>query len=91
MRAFAITGIETACWISSIFVASAMRATPPSRRMSDGHALERHDGARAGVLGDLGLLGGGDVHDDAALEHLRQPGLHPERAGLALHGVSLLA
>ena len=50
------------------------------------HALERHDGAGAGVLGDLGLLGGGDVHDDAALQHLGQSGLHPEGAGLALHG-----
>ena len=50
-----------------------------------GHALERHHGARAGVLGDLGLLGGGDVHDDAALQHLGQAGLHPEGAGLALH------
>ena len=35
-----------------------------------GHALERHDGDGAGILGDLGLLGGDDVHDDAALEHL---------------------
>ena len=35
-----------------------------------GHALERHDGDGAGVLGDLGLLGVDDVHDDAALEHL---------------------
>ena len=34
------------------------------------HALERHDGDGAGVLGDLGLLGRDDVHDDAALEHL---------------------
>ena len=55
-----------------------------------GHALERHHGARAGVLGDLGLLGRGDVHDDAALEHLGQAGLHGERAGLALHGGDLL-
>ena len=33
-------------------------------------ALERHDGDGAGLLGDLGLLGRDDVHDDAALEHL---------------------
>ena len=45
-----------------------------------GHALERHDGAGAGVLGDLGLLGGDDVHDDAALQHLGQAALHGERA-----------
>ena len=38
------------------------------------HPLERHDGHRARVLGDLRLLGGDDVHDDAAFEHLGQPG-----------------
>ena len=43
-----------------------------------GDALERHHGGRAGVLGDLGLLGVDDVHDDAALEHLGQPGLDAE-------------
>ena len=33
-------------------------------------ALERHDGAGTGFLGDASLLRRGDVHDDAALEHL---------------------
>ena len=36
MRAFAITGIETASLMPSIIVGSLMRATPPSRRMSAG-------------------------------------------------------
>src|SRR5438132_13802839 len=36
MRAFAITGMVTASWISRILSGSAMRATPPSRRMSAG-------------------------------------------------------
>src|SRR5215217_3251966 len=36
MRHFAITGIVTASWISRILSGSAMRATPPSRRMSAG-------------------------------------------------------
>ena len=58
-----------------------MRATPPSRRMSDGHALERHDGDGAGVLGDLRLLGVDDVHDDAALEHLGEADLDAEGVG----------
>ena len=49
---------------------SLIRATPPCARMSAGHALERHDGHRAGVLGDLRLLRRDDVHDHAALEHL---------------------
>ena len=78
------------CMISSILVASAMRATPPSRADVGRDALERHDGARAGVLGDLGLVGVGDVHDDAALEHLGQAGLHSEGAGLPFHPGVLL-
>src|SRR4051812_28500347 len=36
MRAFAMTGMVTAAWISSIFVGSDMRATPPCARMSAG-------------------------------------------------------
>src|SRR3954454_2644117 len=36
MRAFAMTGIETASWIPLIISGSLMRATPPSRRMSAG-------------------------------------------------------
>ena len=63
MRAFAITGIVTASWISRILAVFAMRATPPSRADVGGHALERHHGAGAGVLGDPRLLGVGDVHD----------------------------
>src|SRR5256714_8620935 len=36
MRAFAITGIVTASWISRTLSGSAIRATPPSRLMSAG-------------------------------------------------------
>src|SRR5690349_3452274 len=36
MRALAITGMVTASWISTILSGSAMRATPPSARMSAG-------------------------------------------------------
>src|SRR5690606_1877594 len=36
MRALAMTGMDTAAWISWIFVGSAIRATPPWRRMSAG-------------------------------------------------------
>ena len=50
-----------------------------------GHALQSHDGAGAGVLGDLGLLRGDDVHDDAALEHLGQAALDGNSAGLDCH------
>ncbi len=41
------------------------------------HALERHHRDGAGVLGDLGLLGGDHVHDHAALEHLGHAALDP--------------
>ena len=44
-----------------------------------GDALERHHRRRAGVLGDLRLLGRDHVHDHAALEHLGQAGLDGER------------
>ena len=44
-----------------------------------GDTLERHHRGGAGVLGDLRLLGVDDVHDDAALQHLGQTGLHTER------------
>ena len=37
-----------------------------------GHPLQRHDRAGPGILGDTRVLGGDDVHDDAALQHLRQ-------------------
>ena len=50
------------------------------------HTLERHDGAGAGVLGDLGLLGGDDVHDDAALQHLGEATLDLVRARGARRG-----
>src|SRR5438552_2268364 len=36
MRALAMTGMVTPSWISRILSGSAMRATPPSRRMSAG-------------------------------------------------------
>jgi hypothetical protein len=57
-----------------------MRATPHVR----GHALERHHRGRAGILGDLRLLGVDHVHDHAALEHLGQAGLDAE-SGLVSH------
>src|SRR5829696_246933 len=44
-----------------------------------GHALERHHSDGPSVLGDPGLLGVDDVHDDPALEHLGHPALYPER------------
>ena len=47
-----------------------------------GNALERHDGARARFLGDLGLIGVDDVHDHAALQHLGKTALDPHRSDL---------
>ena len=87
MRALAMTGMVTASMIPSISSGSLMRATPPSRRMSAGHPLERHDRDGTGVLGDLGLLGVDDVHDDAAPQHVGQSPLDGEGPGG--HGSSL--
>ena len=56
------------------------------------NALECHDGAGACLLGDACLLGRGDVHDDAALEHLRELAIEFDAIGLAglfCHGCSL--
>ena len=47
-----------------------------------GHALQRHHRDRAGVLGDLRLLGRDHVHDHAALEHLGHPALDARGAQL---------
>ena len=55
-----------------------------------GHALERHDRTRAGVLRDARLLGVDDVHDDAALQHLGEACLDSQRPVLG-HGRSLAA
>ena len=55
-------------------------------------ALECHDGAGARLFGDACLLGRGDVHDDAALEHLRELAVEFNAIGLAglfCHGCSL--
>ena len=83
IRALAITGIVTASWISLIMAGFDMRATPPSRPDVGRDALERHHRAGAGVLGDLRLVGVGDVHDHAALEHLGETGLDAECGALS--------
>jgi hypothetical protein len=44
-------------------------------------ALEGHDGAGAGLLGDAGLCCVDDVHDHAALQHTGQAGLDGEGVG----------
>ena len=67
-----------------------MRATPPSLRMSAGtrsSAITAH-GAR--LLRDLRLLGVGDVHDHAALQHLGEADLQLVRRR-ALPGSAPLA
>ena len=53
-----------------------------------GHALERHHGDGARVLGDPRVLGVDDVHDHPALEHLGEAGLDPHRAQLEHRGQS---
>ena len=49
-----------------------------------GNALERHDGAGSGLFGDVRLLGCGDVHDDAALEHLGELAIQRNTFGCGL-------
>ena len=47
------------------------------------YTFQSHDGARAGILSDFRLFGRGDVHDHAALEHLREARL--EAKGTLFH------
>ncbi len=49
-----------------------------------GDAFEGHDGDGAGVFGDGGLGGSGDVHDDAAFEHFGEAGLEAEAGGVTV-------
>src|SRR5260221_14491317 len=67
-----------------------MAPTPAVAAAARGDALEPHARRCARLLGDLGLLGGRDIHDDAALEHLRQAHLEAELF-LLVHGGSLSA
>ena len=65
-----MTGIVTASMIPSIIDGIGHAGDAAGLADVGRDALERHDGDGAGILGDLGLIGGDDVHDDAALEHL---------------------
>ena len=78
MRALAMTGIVTASWIPLIIDRVGHARDAAVAADVGGDALERHHRGRAGVLGDLGLLGVDHVHDHAALEHLGQSGLDAE-------------
>ena len=54
------------------------------------HAFQRHHRASARLLGDHGLLGIDDVHDDAALQHLSQTHFEAELVIQKVHCVVLL-
>src|SRR5579885_3511549 len=50
------------------------------------HALQRHHRRGSGLLSNLRMLLVDDIHDDAALEHLRKVAFDPYGPGLSLHG-----
>ena len=85
MRHFAMTGIVTASWISRILCGSAMRGDPALGAKIRGTRSSAITAHAPGVLGDPRLFRVDDVHDDAALEHLRKSCLDPHRAG---HGAA---
>ena len=70
MRALAMTGMVTAATMPSTSSGSLMRATPPSRRMSDGTRSSAMTATAPASSAILACVGVDDVHDDAALEHL---------------------
>ncbi len=89
MRHLAITGIVTASMIFMIKLGVGHARYAALCADIGGDPLERHDGARACFLGDLGMLRRDDVHDDAALEHLCQAFLDSESTGLLFHIILL--
>ena len=52
--------------------------------------FQRHDGAGAGIFGDLGMLGGDHVHDHAAFEHLGQAFFDGKCTSLLFHMITPL-
>ena len=48
-----------------------------------GYALQGHHSNRTGVLSNLGLIRGDDVHDHSALQHLGHAALDTSGAGQA--------
>ena len=48
-------------------------------------AFQRHDGACSGILGNFGMFGGDNVHDDAAFKHLSQSLFDGESTNLLFH------
>jgi hypothetical protein len=61
----------------------------PGRPDVGRYPLECHHGAGPGLLGDLGVLGRYDVHDDPAFQHLGEADFH--RPGPLVHAVPPLA
>src|SRR6266852_8061611 len=49
-----------------------------------GDTLQRHDRDGASLLGDFGLAGGSDIHDDAAFEHFGEAGFQAKAGGVSV-------
>ena len=88
MRTLAITGMVTVAMISRMILDGGHARDAAFFANVGGHAFQRHHCAGAGVLRDLGLFGGGDVHDHAALEHLGEANFHAPFFGA---GISVYA
>ena len=84
MRTLAITGMHTVFMISRIIFGRGHARDAAFLADVGRNALERHHGAGSGVFGDARLLGVGDVHDDAALEHFREAHLYAPLIGSSI-------
>src|ERR1035438_2116887 len=89
IRALAITGMLTSCMISRILAGGRQPRHAAFLANVGGHAFQRHDRASAGLFGDDSLLGVGDVHDHAALQHFSETDLQAE-SFVEVHFVELL-
>ena len=79
MRHLAMTGIETGLHDLGDELGVGHAGHAAVARMSAGTRSSAITAHGAGVLGDPGLLGRDDVHDDAALEHLGEAALDARR------------
>ncbi len=82
MRHLAMTGMETASWMPFDHLGVAHPRHTARRTDIRRNALEGHDRAGARRFCNPGLLRRGDIHDNAAFEHLCEFAVEFDAIGL---------
>jgi hypothetical protein len=78
MRHFAMTGIDTAIRDVANLLGRCHASDPALGANLRGHPFQRHDGNSASLFSNCRLIGIGDVHGDAAFQHLGQTGFETQ-------------